>query len=230
MKLIKKIFWEYADKYKITNLIQQKADRVVLYNTVSTVSSFFVGLFKFVVGLILFSMWFALFGVYYLVLFGIRIFFLHKYYRMRTDKRLPNQKYLLENHYLKLGGMLYTFLGITFTGVSVYMVQHETVNNYNMNLVLLLALTGFIKIITSIVGWIKARNFKSPIISFLKTLNIADGLMSIALTQYAILSMEHEKSASVSTGRFGIGIGIVLMLIGIFITIKSARNKFEQLM
>ncbi|MGX4593098.1 hypothetical protein JNUCC76_04060 [Leuconostoc sp. JNUCC 76] len=41
---------------------------------------------------------------------------------------------------------------------------------------------------TSVVGWLKARHFRSPIITYLKSLNLVDGLVAIVMTQYALLS------------------------------------------
>ncbi len=96
---------------------------------------------------------------------------------------------------------------------------------YNQSLVLLIALMGFTKIISSVVGWVKSRNFKSPIILFLKSLNIADGLVAIVFTQYSLLSMERSSSATSATGLFGIGIGICLIFVGFFIIFKSLKYK-----
>lgn len=93
--------------------------------------------------------------------------------------------------------------------------------HYGQNVVLLIALIGFTKIVTSIVGWIKSRRFKSPIITYLNSLNFADGLVAIVMTQYALLTYEHESSASSSTGLFGAVIGCILVILGLIISFKA---------
>ncbi len=138
---------------------------------------------------------------------------------------LTSERLIVENRCLREGGALYSFLGMTFTAFSCYMFFYGREQNYNQSLVLLIALMGFTKIISSVIGWVKSRNFKSPIILFLKSLNIADGLVAIVFTQYSLLSMERSSSATSATGLFGIGIGICLIFVGFFIILKSFKYK-----
>ncbi len=205
--------------------VENKSDRVVLYNALSTFTNFIFAVFKLFVGLIFFSLWFLIFGSYYMVLFSIRVYFLHKYTKVRKSDLSTSERLIVENRCFREGGALYSFLGMTFTAFSCYMLFYGREQNYNQSLVLLIALMGFTKMISSVVGWVKSRNFKSPIILFLKSLNIADGLVAIVFTQYSLLSMERSSSATSATGLFGIGIGICLIFVGFFIILKSFKYK-----
>lgn len=205
--------------------VENKSDRVVLYNALSTFTNFIFAVFKLFVGLIFFSLWFLIFGSYYMVLFSIRVYFLHKYTKVRKSDLSTSERLIVENRCLREGGALYSFLGMTFTAFSCYMLFYGREQNYNQSLVLLIALMGFTKMISSVVGWVKSRNFKSPIILFLKSLNIADGLVAIVFTQYSLLSMERSSNATSATGLFGIGIGICLIFVGFFIILKSFKYK-----
>ncbi len=225
IKKIKNFLLILLKKYNLKEIISRKEDRVVLYSALSTISSSFFGLFKLIIGLYFFSLWFLLFGVYYIVLFVTRLYFIHKYSKVRVYHLPQKERLKIENKYLREGGILYGFLGITFAGTSYFMLQHGINQHYNRNIVLLIALMGFTKIISSIISWFKVKKFKSPIISFLKALSLADALVAITLTQYAILTMEHSANASFSTGMFGIGIGVGFILIGIMVTIKSFKMK-----
>ncbi|WP_257613712.1 hypothetical protein, partial [Oenococcus oeni] len=205
--------------------VENKPDRVVLYNALSTITNFIFAVFKLIIGLIFFSLWFLIFGSYYMVLFAIRVYFLHKYTKVRKSDLSRSERLVIENNCLREGGALYSLLGMTFTAFSCYMLFYGQEQKYNQSLVLLIALMGFTKIISSVVGWVKSRNFKSPIILFLKSLNIADGLVAIVFTQYSLLSMERSSSATSATGLFGIGIGICLIFVGFFIIFKSLKYK-----
>lgn len=215
------IITKLVKKYNLKRHIEYKADRVVLYNAFSTINNSIFAIIKLIIGVVFLSLWFLIFGGYYLALLSVRIYFLRCYMQVRTSDLDLNQRQKVETHYLYEGGLLFSGLGVILISLSGYMYFYGHNQHYNKVVVLLIALMGFTKIISSIIGWFKAHRFRSPIILFLKAVSIADGLVAIVITQYVLLSYRHASSATSSTGLFGIGIGFVLVIIGILITIRS---------
>ncbi len=213
------------EKLHLRQHIKHKSDRVVLYSALNTISNSMFAIFKIIVGLLFWSMWFLIFGGYYIVLLTARIYFLYRYTKIRKSNLDFSERLAIEKHYLREGGLLYSLLGFLLASLSGYMYVYGYDENYNQSVVLLIALMGFTKIISSVVGWVKARSFHSPIILFLKSLNIADGLVAIVMTQYVLLSYEHSASASSATGLFGMGIGLFLMIGGIAIVVRAHFYK-----
>ncbi|USS92153.1 hypothetical protein [Fructobacillus americanaquae] len=228
IKKIKKQLNIFIKKNNLKRHISLKADRVVLYNLFSTVSNSMFAMIKITIGLVLWSLWFLIFGFYYLILLAIRAYFLFRYKQVRIANFSNLERRKLEEIYLREGGIFYSILGLVLVGLSTFMFVHGQPQNYNHNIVLFIALIGFIKIVTSVIGWINSRQFNSPIISYLKALNLADGLVAIVMTQYALLSYKHSEFASSSTGLFGICIGFVLIIVGIAISTRFFRKSLKK--
>ncbi|MBW1606376.1 hypothetical protein [Lactobacillus sp. Sy-1] len=208
-------------KLKIKRHFINKADRIALFSLFNTFTSAIIAIFKIGLGIFYLSNWFLIFGFYYLILFFTRVYFLRRYTQIRLQNLTAAKRIAKEDLYLREGGLLYSLLGFALAGISGYMYTYGSNQSYSELVIEMIALMGFIKIISSVVGWFKTRKFNSPILLFLKALNIADGLVAIVMTQYVILSYEHSPSASSSTGLFGMGIGSCLVVIGIVILIRS---------
>ncbi len=53
-----------------------------------------------------------------MVLFAIRVYFLHKYTKVRKSDLSRSERLVIENNCLREGGALYSLLGMTFTAFS----------------------------------------------------------------------------------------------------------------
>lgn len=231
MKIIDKVTNKtnaLIDKHNLRRHITEKADRVVLYNAASTISNSLFALIKLAVGLVFWSLWFLIFGGYYIILLAIRSYFLWRYQQIRVSAISLAEREKIEMKYLREGGILYALLGAALVGLSAYMYFKGQPQHYNQSIVLLIALIGFTKIVTSIVGWVKSRRFRSPIITYLKSLNFADGLVAMVMTQYSLLSYEHSANASSSTGLFGAAIGLVLVIVGLVIAMRAHIKSVDS--
>lgn len=100
MQLIKKIttkFNDIIDHHNLRHHISEKSDRVVLYNAASTISNLVFALIKLTIGIFFLSLWFLIFGGYYIILLAIRSYFLWRYRQIRVSNINP-----LEREKLKL--------------------------------------------------------------------------------------------------------------------------------
>ncbi|KPN82418.1 Uncharacterized protein RZ76_08530 [Apilactobacillus kunkeei] len=209
-----------AKKLNLHKHVSEKSDQHAIYASINTIENLLFAIFKIIVAAVYLSGWFFIFGVYYLIMFITRCIFLHLY----TKQRINNSFYA-QREYLIVGGLFYIVLGGVLSTICLYMYRFGGSQNYSKTIMLIIATLGFVKIISSIVGLVRSRNLKNPLIMYLKSLNVIDGLLAIVITQYAILSTQHAPNASTSTGIFGLVIGLIILLIGVFILIKNIKNK-----
>lgn len=203
----------------------EKSDRIVLYSALNTLPNATFAIFKIGVGLFYLSFWFLTFGGYYLALLAIRLNFLRAYHHVRTTNETVTERIREEKHYLFDGGLYYAGLGFFFTLLSFTLYMRNQNEHYTRFIAISIATIGFVKIIAAIISWFNTRKLKSPLISYLKALSLADGLLAIVMTQYALLSYQGESDASTTTGIFGMGIGTLLIVIGFVIALRSRHLK-----
>lgn len=215
--MAKKVFkFDFLSKY-----VKESTDRHALFSVGNTIESFVISIIKIVLAIIVSSTWVLVFGIYYGIMFITRVIFLHVYTKERLHKYTEKQ----DLRYLLMGAITYIVLGIAFVLICMYLYLNINPQVYAKNVMLAIATLGFIKIISSIVGLTKSRKLHSPAITFIKSLNVIDGLMAIIVTQYAILSTESSHNASESTGLFGMGLGSVIILIGLILIIYVHKQK-----
>lgn len=206
-------------KLNLHRHVSEKSDQHAIYASLNTVENLLFAIFKIVVAAVYLSGWFLIFGVYYLIMFITRCIFLHLYTKQRI-----NNSYYGQREYLIVGGLFYIVLGGVLSTICLYMYRFGGSQNYSKTIMLIIATLGFVKIISSIVGLIRSRHLKNPLIMYLKSLNVIDGLLAIVITQYAILSTQHAPNASKSTGLFGLVIGIIILIIGLIILVKNIKK------
>lgn len=124
-------------------------------------------------------------------------------------------------------GVTIIFIGIVFLGASIHILKTKEVRNYYWVEVYLLILCTFIKIGVNIYGLIKWRKVGYSFLS-IKLTNFADGILSLALTQEAILSMKGIENGWYYNGIIGISLSIIVCIIGfvlIFYTMIALKPK-----
>lgn len=119
-----------------------------------------------------------------------------------------------------IAGIMLIISSILYINYSIYVIHDHKLYNYNIYTALLIAVTTFTEIVISIVGIIKSKNNDcNDQVS--KLTNLATALISLTLTQTAILSFTRVgEDMSYYNGQSGIIFGLISMLIGIYIIIK----------
>ncbi|WP_413627926.1 hypothetical protein R4B61_01700 [Fructilactobacillus vespulae] len=208
---------------KYSKLIANRHDLVFASSTISTFFNFLLVVIKFIIGFTYHSVWLLGFGSYYLVMLISRIWLSYRYLKLRNQQTLDSLHFKQSEFFI--GGILFSVVGLSFSTLGFYMYQNIFTQKFNNNVTYLIALIGFSKLIGAIVGLIKSRNYQNPIITLFKTFDLASGLVSITLTQYAILSMQKSPETNYATGLFGVAIGLFIFLIGIGFIIKSQTRS-----
>jgi hypothetical protein len=218
---MQKILLSVLGNTRYHQLVAQDTDRIVLTGVVGVPISLLLAIIKLVMSAIYLSTWLLGFGLYYLVMVLAKAWLAYRYTKIRLITDSTQQRTAAERQELGLGGLLFSLVGLIFSAFC-YQMYHQGFNqHFSDNATYLIALIGFIKLISAVVGLVRTRRHKSTLISLLKAFGLADGCVALVLTQYAILTMQHSTSANSATGLFGLGIGLVILLVGLWFVFKS---------
>jgi divalent metal cation (Fe/Co/Zn/Cd) transporter len=123
-------------------------------------------------------------------------------------------------------GIILTVSGIVFIVYCLRLFFHGSNVIYPMEVALAIAAITFSEIGAAIYGIVIARHYKAHAISAMKLTSLSSALISMALTQTAILSFTEKIDVSYYNGLSGVICGGVAALIGVYMIVRSAiRNK-----
>ena len=123
--------------------------------------------------------------------------------------------YLKKENYKRVGIYL-VLASIWFIFYSVWIILFHKTSSYHMYVGIAIAAVTFADIGISIYGIVKSKNDKQN--KVLKKVNLATALISLELTQTAILSFTNfGVDNSFYNGIVGIGVGFLSLMIGILI-------------
>ena len=116
-------------------------------------------------------------------------------------------------------GLLIIISSLLYISYSIYIIVHHHNPIYHMYLGIIIAADTFSEIVISIIGIIKAKNKENKLIKYS---NLCNGIISLALTQTAILSFTNpNKDLSLYNGLGGIIFSCVTIIIGIYLIINK---------
>lgn len=118
-------------------------------------------------------------------------------------------------------------LGCIFSVSGVYTYQSQKVLEYGAMSVYVLALCTFVKLAVGIYGVSKFRHDRENVMFSVKMTNLTDALMSLVITQSAVLSIEHREDAYIYDGIYGTIVGIAVACIGagMLIYVKMSKRQ-----
>lgn len=116
-------------------------------------------------------------------------------------------------------GLFIILSSLLYISYSTYVIVHHHNPKYNMYLGILIAAITFIEIVIAIIGIIRSKNKENKLIKYS---NLCNGIISLSLTQTAILSFTMpDKDLSFYNGLGGIIFASITILIGIYLTINK---------
>ncbi|MBU5477901.1 hypothetical protein KQI69_01640 [Eubacterium sp. MSJ-13] len=178
------------------------------------IGNFVVGLGKLIVGLISLS-FFTCVSAFYT--FGMVIA------KMCALKGIGKSREKQYAHY-RLTGIILIVASVLYAIYSTRLLFKPEVPHYGINVGLAIATFTFTEIGLNIRGVIVERKNKELLYHALKMVSLAASLISLVLTQTALLSFTHEDVAdydpSFSNGIMGLLMGCVSTIIGIFMLLR----------
>lgn len=179
----------------------------------SSTFNFILGLIKCVAALLSSSKLFAISGAYSFALCFVRVPFLPQ---KESKEWLPASCRL---------SVLFTILGVICLLYSVHIILTGETILYSKVSTYLLGVCAIVKLGTSVYSLTMARESYIEKNFVMKLTNAADGLISLVLTQSAILTLNNVAGAAFYNGLFGVTVGGCIVLISIFLFIHLARKE-----
>lgn len=207
----------------------KKEDRIMFFLLFTTIGNIFVALIKFILSLILPSLWFFINSIFMIVLSFARFFSIKDYSKTKliTDKE-EIQKIGYKN-YLN-NGILLVVLGIMYFFVNVYIYYKGTNTTMHEYLTYLVALVAFWSIGSAVYGMVKYKRNHTPILKAVKLTNFANALTAIMLTQIVLLDTYANTNiynSNLMNGLTGMSIGVIIIILGLYMIIGI--NKIQKI-
>ena len=208
----------------------KKEDRIMFFLVFTTVGNIFMAIVKFILSLILPSLWFFINALFMIILSFARFFSIRDY---RKTKLIDNKEEIQQigyKNYLN-NGILLVLLGIMYFFVNVYIYYKGTNTTMHEYLTYLVALFSFWSIGSAIYGMVKYKRNHTPILKAIKLTNFANALTSIMLTQIVLLDTYADTNiynSNLMNGLTGMGIGIIIVILGLYMIIGINKvNKVD---
>ena len=201
-------------------------DKTMLFLIFTTIGNILLSIVKFILSIVLPSLWFFFFFLFMVVLSFVRFLSIRDYGKSRNKDEKIKQEIGYRN-YLK-NGILLIILGIMYFFVNVYIYFKGTNTTMHEYLTYLVALDAFWSIGYSIYGMAKYKRNSSPILKAVKLTNFANALTSIMLTQIVLLDTyanSQTYNSNIMNGITGIVVSISIMIIGLYMIIGINKIK-----
>ena len=201
-------------------------DKTMLLLIFTTIGNILLSIVKFILSIVLPSLWFFVNALFMVVLSFVRFWSIRDYGKSRNKDEKIKQEIGYRN-YLK-NGILLIILGIMYFFVNVYIYFKGTNTTMHEYLTYLVALDAFWSIGYSIYGMAKYKRNSSPILKAVKLTNFANALTSIMLTQIVLLDTyanSQTYNSNIMNGITGIVVSISIMIIGLYMIIGINKIK-----
>lgn len=198
----------------------------MLFLIFTTIGNILLSIVKFILSIVLPSLWFFVNALFMVVLSFVRFWSIRDYGKSRNKDEKIKQEIGYRN-YLK-NGILLIILGIMYFFVNVYIYFKGTNTTMHEYLTYLVALDAFWSIGYSIYGIAKYKRNSSPILKAVKLTNFANALTSIMLTQIVLLDTyanSQTYNSNIMNGITGIVVSISIMIIGLYMIIGINKIK-----
>lgn len=206
----------------------KKEERVMFFLIFTTIGNILIALLKFILSLILPSLWFFINAIFMLILSFARVLSIINYSKIKLIQNKEEIKEIGYKNYLN-NGIILIVLGIMYFFVNVYIYYKGTNTTMHEYVTYLVALIAFWSIGSAIYGMIKYKRNSAPILKAVNLTNFANALTSIMLTQIVLLDTyanENVYNSNLMNGFTGMGIGIIIVILGLYMIIGI--NKIRK--
>ena len=206
----------------------KKEDRIMFFLIFTTIGNIFMAIVKFVLSLILPSLWFFINAIFMIILSFARFFSIRDYSNTKLMQDKKEIQKIGYKNYLN-NGVLLVVLGIMYFFINVYIYYKGTNTTMHEYLTYLVALVAFWSIGSAIYGMIKYKRNHTPILKAVKLTNFANALTSIMLTQIVLLDTYAKTevyNSNLMNGLTGICVGIIIIILGLYMIVGI--NKLQK--
>ncbi|MFR8004585.1 MAG: hypothetical protein ACLU6E_02375 [Dysosmobacter welbionis] len=211
----KSIDFVRASSHKIQSDYNASASRTLHLTALSGLGNILMGLFKIASGVLAFSIFTCVNGCYTLGMVLARYCALAGVVRTKDISR--------QYRYYRWSGIILIVASCLYIAYSIRMYFHPTYTTYHPYIAMGIATVTFVEIGLNLRGVLVFRKNRSPLLHALKTINLATSLISLVLTQAAILSFADEVQNPASNGILGALMGGCAVLLGVYMLLRMRR-------
>ena len=164
------------------------------------------------------SWWFVTMCAYYAVLLAMRAYIVH--YSFRSGSRA-------ESAVMRFCGGLFIGLAVVLCGIVVLSIETGWTAVRELIPILAIAAFTFWKAIAAIIGSVRVRRNRSPLLTTLRNIGCAEAAVSMLTLAHSMLSTFSPDSLSFNrTMEGGVGAGVFLIILGLGISmLVTGRRK-----
>ncbi len=130
--------------------------------------------------------------------------------------------------YYRLSGIIMVIASLLYVIYSLWTIWHPKMVYYGEIIAITIATITFTEIGINLQGVLKYRKAKLPVIHAIKTINLGTSLISLVLTQAAILSFADENQNPFVNGILGSLMGGVAALLGCYLVWRIGKMKEKE--
>lgn len=191
--------------------------KISLYSSLS-VNLFYAG-FKLITGIIYSSFWFGAEAVYYILLSAVRLMLLRNVHNDGGSLKQGFQAY-------RFCGVLLFALNAALTGIVFQMIHQGKSYEYPGLLIYAAAIYAFFCFTLAVINAIKFRNYKNPVMSAAKTINLAKALVAMFALQTAMfVSFNDDKNLEQMMNSITGGcVCLAIFGMAVFMVVRANKN------
>lgn len=210
-----------ASSSNINKSCNTSASRTLHLTGISGIGNTVLGLGKIISGILSLSVFVCVNGLYTLGMVLARYCALAGVIRARDVK----QQYV----YYRRSGRILIAASLLYILYSAWSFFHPKVVSYHMYVALAIATVTFTEIGVNLHGMLANRKNRTPLLHAIKTINLAASLISLVLTQSAILAFagggNHDPSVNALMGLLS---GTCAVLLGIYMLWRIGRLERKE--
>ncbi len=170
------------------------------------------------------SVWFGTLAVYYIMPVIMRFSLLRHIKRNAFGAELVSE---LKRY--RICGVILMLMNVALTGVIVLVIRKNEGFEYPGYLIYVMAMYAFYNIITAVINVVKYRQYKSPVLSAAKVINLAIALVSMFSLEIAMLTQFENADDSpyfryIMISSTGGAMCIFILGTAVFMIIKSTKQ------
>lgn len=136
---------------------------------------------------------------------------------------IQTQKISEQYRYYRKSGIVLVLASCLYIAYAIQMYLHPIYTAYHPYVAMGIATVTFVEIGLNLRGVLMFRKSHVPLLHAIKTINLATSLISLVLTQSAILSFADENQNPSANGIMGALAGSCALLLGIYMLLRAKR-------
>jgi len=195
----------------------------VLYTAGSLTLNVAYAAYNGILGLFYGSIWFMILGVYYGLLAVMR--YMAVSYEKKLDKGI---QVVSEVYVMRFTGMMFIVMSVVLMLIELYSMIHNTARQYARLVIASIAVYTIIKLTRAIINLIKVQKHRSPLLSAIRNISLADAGVSAvtlirSLTVYATWLSESDKLIIITCS--GVIVYLTTLVLGVAMLLRHTDEN-----